>query len=189
MKLKMLFKNLLFVNCIALCFLFSYNNAFSLDKDKDAKKNDKECKVDFKGKSKNAMEKMDMLKKMKLLEALDLDSNNSEKFLSVYTLYEKQIKNKFEQIQTLKRELNKELKDNANIAKNKIENFLTLQKEVNDLRFARQNEMKKILNDKNFAKFILFEDGFGHEVGNALMKHKMKREDGDHRKRDELQKK
>ena len=186
MKVKMLFKNLLLVNCIAICFLFSLNNAYSFGN--DAKKN-KECKEECKEQNrKNAMQKMDMLKKMKLLEALDLEADNSDKFLAVYSSYEKQINGKIEQLQNLKRELNKEIKDNASVLKNKAESIISLQKEVNDLRFARLNELKKILSDKNFAKFILFEDGFGHEVNNALMKHKMSRgkEDGDHRKRDDI---
>lgn len=117
-------------------------------------------------------ERIRQMKKIKMLEVLELDESQANQFLVTYDKYEKQRDEFFKKMRKLNEELKDELKDNpdsdkaAKIADDIIESHPEMQKIDRD-KFA---EMKKILPPNQFAKYVYFEMNFHREVMRAMYK-------------------
>ncbi len=125
-----------------------------------------------KGYGKKAHKKMAIMKKVKLLEILELDEATSDKFLAKYTAWEKKIEAHREKVRNAYDNLDKVLKnnkDNATIAKASNE-VCDLKQKMAVLIRGYQNDIKSILNDVQFAKFVLFDHNFRGELQRMIMK-------------------
>ncbi len=124
----------------------------------------------------NVWEKMSQIKKMKLLKILKLDEASSDKFLAKYTAWENKIENQRQKIQDAFIDLNQAMKseNNVNDIVKKTEIATSLQDGMMKLMIEMRNDMKNVLNDVQYAKFITFEHNFKMEMGTMLMKRSKK---------------
>jgi transposase len=118
-----------------------------------------------------AKERVDQMKKIKLLEILELDDATTDKFLAKYSTYEKKIDEKRRELDELSDEIKLELRKNSSDKlKELTKKFLQLQNEMFDLIQAKINDMKSILSEKEYAKFLIFENDFPKELQKILFK-------------------
>ncbi|MDR0927109.1 MAG: hypothetical protein LBO69_05020 [Ignavibacteria bacterium] len=124
-------------------------------------------------------ERMDMVKKMKLLEILDLDSSKSEKFLQKYCVFEKKIEENRKQQRKVAELLDDQLRkmnkgDDGKKFAPVNDSLLALQEEFNKLICEKQKTLKPILSDVEFAKYLNFENNFFKEFFGSYMDGKKK---------------
>ncbi|MFC2131703.1 hypothetical protein ACFLSQ_09735 [Bacteroidota bacterium] len=119
-----------------------------------------------------AMDRIKQMKKMKLLDILDLSEEEADKFIVRYNSWDKKIDKQKEKIDKLADELmeavkgdtpKEELKKKSGILLNAQEKFFGLQVE-------KLHAMKAILDVKNYARFLIFEDRFPKELGKMMMR-------------------
>ncbi|MCX7880315.1 MAG: hypothetical protein N2517_06615 [Ignavibacteria bacterium] len=131
-----------------------------------------------------ARERVSEFKKLKLLDILELDEKTSEKFLAKYNAQEKVVKEKHEKLQENMLDLEYLLRKKASkdeIAK-QTQKVLDAQKDFANAMFDLQKEIRGILDDIQFAKFILFENRFRTELQRMIIE-KAKRFGGDEKPR------
>jgi hypothetical protein len=123
-------------------------------------------------------ERIKTLKKVKLIEILDLSEDKSEKFMIKYNIYQSKIDSKNTEVDNAIQELeNVASNKNAKIEIIKLKTNL-LQKVQNELVFTiqeRDKEIKSILNEVEFAKYLIFERKFANELRKSLLRLNKKR--------------
>jgi len=143
--------NLLFV--IAICLVFGSLELFSQPNPQRAK------------------ERIDVAKKMRLLEILELNEAEADKFLAKYSIIEKNIKEKNDNFQNANEALieyieknpsGKELSDKTNAV-------ITAQEELHRAMESKLSGMKQVLSEQNFSKFVAFEIQFNRKMRKMLM--------------------
>lgn len=146
-----------------LLFALAFNSAYS---QKGKRFNGGEGRVS------NAKERIATLKKVKLLEKLELDEKVADKFLVKYSSMESKIEELKSKIGNAVSELTELIaKDASKDDIVKITNELQkLQKDFSDLLFQTQQEMKSLLNEIQFAKYLVFEHQFREQVQKIIMK-------------------
>ncbi|MCX7736970.1 MAG: hypothetical protein N2319_09680 [Candidatus Kapabacteria bacterium] len=124
-----------------------------------------------------AMEQLKQFKKIKLLEILDLDEATAEKFLVKYNANEKKVEEKKKQMDEAVQDLENSLKNAASkdeISK-KTEKVLQLTQEFQKVIDESLQSMKSILNEVQYAKYVIFEHRFRGEVQKAIIERMKKR--------------
>ena len=118
-----------------------------------------------------ARERMETLKLVKLLEILDLNEDEADKFIGKYKSLEKAIKDKSDKLDILNDELRLALKKDANDKEIKelTDKFLVVQNEFFMATMDKLKSMQSLLNQKNYAKFLIFEMNFHKKLRNKLM--------------------
>jgi len=157
--MKLLIKSTIALLLLALAF----NSAYS---QKSKKFSDRE------GRGSNSKERIATLKKVKLLEQLELDEKIADKVLVKYNSMETNIEENKAKIGNAVSELNELIAKDATkdeIVK-KTNELQKLQKDFSDLLFQTQQEMKSLLNEVQFAKFLVFEHHFREQVQKMIMK-------------------
>ncbi len=134
-----------------------------------------------KGKAPKSKERIEMVKKMKMLEALNLSEDEADKFLAKYTAYEKKIDDKFEAMKVATNDLRQSIDKQLPDIKAKSDKIITLQDELNATITEKQKDMRNALNDVAYAKYILFEHTFFRNLNNALIECRGKGRDKDRR--------
>jgi len=129
-------------------------------------------------------ERMQALKKIKLLEILDLKEEESDKFLVKYNALEKNIKEKQDQLKDVSDDLEDALRDNKDDKElaELSSKVLKAHKDFQDAVSKRFTEMKEVLNEKQFAKYLVFEKKFLDKV-KEILKDRKDRPDPEDRKR------
>ncbi len=119
-----------------------------------------------------AKERIAMMKKMKLLEILNLDEQNSEKFLIKYSAYEKKVDEQRMAVDAVADELANAIKKNA--SKDEIANLsdklINSQSKLSDVYLEKLKAFKSVLEPKEYAKFLVFESKFMKELQGILLK-------------------
>jgi Spy/CpxP family protein refolding chaperone len=125
-----------------------------------------------KGHGRKARQKMTAMKKVKLLEILDLDAATSDKFLAKYTLWEKKIEEQREKVMEAYDNLEKSLKnyDNKAAISKATNEVINQQNQMIKLMQESRDDIKTILTDVQFAKYVLFEHKFRSELKRMIMK-------------------
>lgn len=118
-----------------------------------------------------AGERIMMLKKMRLLEILNLPEQDADKFLIKYNTAENNIKEKQKAIDDAAKELEEAIKSNASDKdlNDKIKKMMSVQKDLQDAILNKFNSMKEILNTKQYAKLLLFEKRFLEKLRELMM--------------------
>lgn len=140
--------------------------------------------VQMNAKEKN-MERIKTMKKIRLLEVLDLDAATSDKFLVKYNEYESKIDKKMEEIRSLLKELRILLEESNKtnpLIKEKVTQLTKLQTEFHNLILERDREMKTVLDEFSYAKYLVFEMGFKDKVMEKMMEMKDKNGGKDERR-------
>lgn len=116
-------------------------------------------------------ERMEVAKKMRLLEILDLNEAEAEKVLIKYTLLEKAIREKNDAFRDANDDLIEYIEKNPNGKElgDKTNNVIQSQKDLHSAVEAKLTGMKQILGDQNFAKFVAFENHFAKKMRKMLM--------------------
>jgi len=126
-----------------------------------------------------AKERIEQLKKMKLLDILNLDEAASEKFLASYSQYEKKIEGKKSELDDVSKELRHAVRDKS--SKDEIKKlsskYIDLQTQFFDLLKTRLQAMSSLLSDTDYAKYLVFENEFPKELQKILFEHRMKGRD------------
>ncbi len=118
-----------------------------------------------------AKERLGEFKKLKLLEILDLDEATSTKFLSKYNAAEKIIQEKHKVLQDAILDLEYLIRKKASkdeIAK-QSQKVMDAQKDLSNTMFEQQKEIKSVLNEEQFARYLIFENRFRERLQQAII--------------------
>jgi hypothetical protein len=118
-------------------------------------------------------ERINTVKKIKLLEVLELDENTADKVLVRYTSWENKIDNLIKEFDQQEENLTIAIKSGKKdeIVKN-TNNFESIKSKFSKTVQDRDYDMKTILNDVQYAKYLVFEKNFRKELGQQIMKHR-----------------
>ena len=119
-----------------------------------------------------AFQRLATMKKIKLMEVLNLDETKSDKFLAKYTAYENKMISLHNNIDQVTRELDNLMKSEkvkSSELKGKIDEILKLNQEHSKLIRERLKDFQSILTDEEFAKVLLFERNFNSEIRRKIM--------------------
>lgn len=118
-----------------------------------------------------AKERIAEFKKMKLLEVLELDEKTSEKFLAKYTSNEKILREKQEKLDEAILDLEYLIRKKA--GKDEIskltQKVMDLQRDFLNTMLEQQKDLKTILNDEQFARYVVFEARFRERLQQAII--------------------
>ena len=118
-------------------------------------------------------ERMDMIKRLKLIDVLGFEDDKAEKFLLKYNSYEKNINENRKKTRVALRELDNAIaKNNANDIVSKTNSVINLQDEFNKLTLEKLRGMKPMLSDVEYAKFVSFENKFVRELFGSFVNEK-----------------
>ncbi|MGC8748924.1 MAG: Spy/CpxP family protein refolding chaperone [Candidatus Kapaibacteriota bacterium] len=118
-----------------------------------------------------AKERIAEFKKMKLLEVLELDEKTSEKFLAKYNAAEKAIREKQDKLDEAILDLEYLIRKKASkeeLAK-QSQKVMDLQRDFANTMFEQQKEIKSVLTDEQFAKYLIFENRFRERLQQAII--------------------
>lgn len=119
------------------------------------------------------VERIKTMKKVRLLEVLDLDATNSDKFLSKYNDYDNKISKKMIEIRSNLNDLRDIIKtgNKTNPAiKEKTALISKQTTEMQTLMADRDKDIKTMLDDYTYAKYLVFELGFKDKLLHKMMK-------------------
>lgn len=118
-----------------------------------------------------AMERIQSLKKIKLLEILELNEADADKFIVKFNEYEKNVLDKFNKFEDVCEELRIAIDNNdyKNIEKLN-DNYIVANKELNQAVQDKFENVKKILPKEKFANYLLFERRFQNELRKQVFK-------------------
>ncbi len=127
-----------------------------------------------------AKERIEQLKKIKLLDILALDEKRSAEFLSKYNELNRNSEEKRLELDHEVEVL--ELKVKSDAPKDEIvkqtDTVIKLQKEYQASVNKKMLEIKPLLNEIEYARYIVFESRFHDEVRKIIMKNYRNRHDG-----------
>lgn len=119
-----------------------------------------------------AKERITEFKKMKLLDLLDFDEQTSNKFLSKYSSAEKLIGEKRDKLQEAILDLEYLIRKKAKKEDIQKQSQIVMdaQRDLVNTMFEQQMEIKSILSDEQFAKYLIFENRFRKEIQKFLFR-------------------
>jgi|APTNR8051073442_1049403.scaffolds.fasta_scaffold07396_5 hypothetical protein len=121
-------------------------------------------------------ERMLTLKKVKLLEYMDLNESKSDKLLIIVTKYENELRDLNEKIKSLSKKLGEDLeKLSENELKKRNDELYSNLEKISNIQKDKLNEARSLLSEKEFAKFQMFELKFAHELRKHLFENRKKR--------------
>jgi hypothetical protein len=119
--------------------------------------------------SPKAKERMDMVKKMKMIEVMELDEAKSEKFLLKFNDYNKRTEENRKRHRELVAKLDDAIKNNLKEITQLNIQVMNSNEEFNKINSEKIHELKGILSETEFAKYLVFENKFINEVFNCFM--------------------
>lgn len=121
-------------------------------------------------------ERMLTIKKVKLLEYLELDIDKSDKILILVTKYENELRDVNESIKKLSEKLNDDLNSlSENDLKKRNDELYNKLEKISTIQKSKLSDARGILNEKEFAKFQIFELKFAHELRKYLFDNRKQR--------------
>ena len=121
-------------------------------------------------------ERMLTIKKVKLLEFMELEESKSDKLLITVTKYENQLRDLNEKIKELSKKLGEDLeKLKENKIKKRNDELYNKLEEISNIQKNKLKEVRSYLDEKEFAKFQIFELKFAHELRKHLFENRKKR--------------
>lgn len=121
-----------------------------------------------------AKERIKQMKKIKLLDILELSEEEADKFIIKYNAWENKVDAQREEIDKISDELFDLLKKES--ATEEIQKqsarLLTAQEKFFGIQIEKLKSFKEILTPVNYAKLLVFEDRFIKELGKMMMDRK-----------------
>ncbi|MBX3042120.1 MAG: hypothetical protein KIT33_11350 [Candidatus Kapabacteria bacterium] len=120
-------------------------------------------------------ERIDVAKKMRLLEILDLNENESDKFLAKFTILEKNVKDKSDEFKKANDDLVEYIEKNpkGKDLTEKSNAVLKAQRNLHAAVEAKISDMKQVLSEDNFAKYVAFEIQFARKMRKMILDREM----------------
>lgn len=114
-------------------------------------------------------ERLFTVKKVKLMEYMNLDENKANKLLILVTKYENELKNLNEKIKNLSEKLDKDLDNLSESELKKRNDELTdYLNKITNINKNKLSEARSLLSEKEYAKFQIFEYKFALELRKHL---------------------
>lgn len=127
--------------------------------------------------SQKVKERLDIIKKMRLMDALELDDKTEENVLKAYTDWENKIEEQNDKLTLAAKDLNNAL--NKSMSDKTIQkltdDYMKQQALLQAMIVDKNKEIRKIVGARNFAKFIVFEHFFNIELRKIIFQ-KLKKE-------------
>jgi hypothetical protein len=121
--------------------------------------------------SRKLMERIQTIKKVKLLETLDLNEDRSEKVLIKYNTYEDKFTQKIQEFDEVESDLEEAIYDeNESKIIELTKKFLEIKDQLFRINEEKDNALKEILSSEEFAKYLIFEKRFRQELSRELIK-------------------
>jgi hypothetical protein len=121
-----------------------------------------------------AKERIKQMKKMKLLDILQLSEEEADKFIVKYSAWENKVEAQREEIDKISDELFELLKKESSTdeIQKQSAKLLSAQEKFFSVQMEKLKSMKDILSPLNYAKLLVFEDRFIKELGKRMMERK-----------------
>lgn len=127
-----------------------------------------------------AKERIQQLKKVRLIDILQLDEASAEKFFARYNQYQKAIDDARSALKDAVADLEKNVQSNSGKEySRKSDLVIEKQNALSNAISERLKAMKSILTEEQYAKFVVFENNFAGQLQKMLMERKQKKLDGD----------
>lgn len=119
-----------------------------------------------------AIKRIQQVKKMKLLDELEIDDKQADKFIIKYTAWDDKIIAMKDQIDIARKELDLSIqkKEDKNELMKKANKFLETMTEMNKLIQEKNYDMRSVLTEEQYAKFLIFEDRFMHDLQKTMFR-------------------
>jgi len=117
-----------------------------------------------------AIERINSMKKVKLLEVLQLSEAEADKFLVKYNSYESDIQKKMKAFEDKSRELQQTLSTKSKDLDKISNEYIALKKELDNAVNQKLMDMKNYLTSEQYAKYLLFERNFQEELRKSVMR-------------------
>ena len=117
-----------------------------------------------------AIERINSLKKVKLLEVLELKEDDADKFLVKYNAYEKDIQDKMKALEDKTIELHQALNNNSKELDKITSSYITLKSDLDKAVNTKLADLKNYLTPEQYAKYLLFERNFQEELRKSVMR-------------------
>jgi hypothetical protein len=119
-------------------------------------------------------ERLNTIKKVKLIEFMELDESKSNKLLAVFDKYDKKEIELHDELKSLSNQIAKSYDDySIEDYKNVNNSLINLHEQIGDLKVDKSNEIRTLLTEKEFTKLSLFEYKFVKELRKRLIKRKL----------------
>jgi hypothetical protein len=127
-----------------------------------------------------AKERIEQLKKIKLLDVLELDEERSTKFLSKYNELDRASEEKRLKMQHEVEVLELLIKTDAKKEEitEQTKKVIKAQQEYHESVSKKMTDIKPLLDEIEYAKFVVFESRFHEEVRKIIMKNYRNRHEG-----------
>ncbi|MFN8358429.1 MAG: hypothetical protein U0264_00815 [Candidatus Kapaibacterium sp.] len=125
-----------------------------------------------------AKEKIEQLKKMRLIDILDMDEQTAEKFFTRYNQLQKKIEEAKLDLQESVSDLEKAVRSKAGKSGDyyrKADVVLEKQNALNAAVSDKIKSMRSLLTEEQYAKFIVFENNFVAQLQKMLLERKQER--------------
>jgi hypothetical protein len=114
-------------------------------------------------------EKIEQLRKMKLIETLGLDEEKSVRFISRYSKHQEQVRALYLERGTLIDNLEEAVKDSRDSEYPKlIDGIFVIERKILDTRIDFIKNLSDILSKKQQAKFLVFERNFNRDLRDMI---------------------
>ncbi len=119
-----------------------------------------------------ALKRIQQVKKMKMLDELNLDDKVADKFLIKYGAWEDKMNEKKEAIDIARKELDLAVqkKEDKSLLTQKSNKFLEAMADMGKTHLEKNNDMRNVLNEEQYAKFLIFEDRFMHDLQKTMFR-------------------
>ena len=117
-------------------------------------------------------EKARMMKKWKLIEYLDLNEEQSEKFFVMVNAFQKEMKTIHKKKKKLREDIHEMLEEdklNDNKVDGLIEDFFNNESEILELRHTHHKEIGSVLTAEQTIKYVIFDHKFKKKMKDQLL--------------------
>lgn len=125
----------------------------------------------------NGSKRLQQIKKMKMLDELNLNEETGDKFLLKYNAWENKLEETHEEFSIATKELRLAIDKNADDAtlSEKTSKFIELQEKLHKIQQDKMQDMKEILTKEEFARYIIFEVEFHRRIKELMIEGGKKR--------------
>ena len=126
-------------------------------------------------------ENVRMMKKWKLIEYLDLNEEQSEKFFVMVNAFQKEMKTIHKKKKKLREDIHEMLEEdklNDNKVEGLIDKFFNNESEIQELRRKHHKEIDEVLTAEQTIKYLIFDHKFKKRIKDQLLKGRKHRGDG-----------
>jgi Spy/CpxP family protein refolding chaperone len=118
--------------------------------------------------------KIEQIKKVKLIDLLQLDEKSADKFLARYSEYDRKEDAARSELQKAVAELENAVAAKSSDIKAKSDAVIAKDNAVQEANNAKLKAIRSLLNDEQYAKFVIFEQKFYAQLQKALLKRREK---------------